>query len=670
MDIANLAIKVDSTGVNSATGAMDKMSNVGNSLEGVIKKIAAVWTSWKLVEYAKEAALLSARYETLGVVMGTIGNNAGYTRAQMDLFDKGLQKTGISMVESRNNLTRMAAAQLDLTKASQLGRVAQDAAVIAGINSSEAFENLVQGIVSGQPRILHTMGIFADFGREEKAWAEAHGRTKESLTQVELVQIRLNGALEEGAKRAGAYEASMETTGKQLLSMQRYVDDLKVVFGDLFGGALEVGVQTMNGALKDMKKWLEDNAIAASLVKENLKGAAEDFVGLVKDTLSMKNGLSDVVEGLSIMEIASGAVGLTFAFIRDAVDLIVGAFRELLGIVSKVDQFFVRTFSLPTPEWLDKLLAWGGKQYESGSAQYMRGFNATSIDQFYNGKPDSIVDPTAGYQRKPYALTEQDKITATKRAAAEANSAAEAKAAESSKKANDIKVQGYWDVAEQEQAVGDWEIKYLKDQENKKGEIFRQEADVAEWCQNYLTEKTQAGLKAREQAYEKQVEDLRRVHTQLFGDLGNTIQGWSSNATDALTNFCMTGKLSFKDMVDSMIRDLIRLAIQKNITGVAADGLAHWINSWGKTTSPADGGQTTSPTTVPTTGGPSSKASSRSTGNVQSNVTVHVNNSAPSGKVSGQTQAKGNVNMSRDIEAAVLQVIQKHQRSGGVLAQA
>lgn len=42
---------------------------------------------------------------------------------------------------------------------------------------------------------------------------------------------------------------------------------------------------------------------------------------------------------------------------------------------------------------------------------------------------------------------------------------------------------------------------------------------------------------------------------------------WANSATDALTEFVMTGKLSFSDFANSIIRDLVRIYIQKRITG-------------------------------------------------------------------------------------------------------
>lgn len=237
----------------SAEGAIEGLNRASGGFDRAVasaKAAAAIFAVYEVQKHAREVLDLAARYQTLGVAMNVVGRNAGYSQAEMAGFDASLRKTGISMLESRNNLAKMAAAQLDLSKAAEMGRVAQDAGVIANIKSSEAFERLIQGIVSGQPRVLHTMGIFADFVKREDEWAKAHGKTRQELSQSELVQIRFDATLAEGAKRAGAYEAAMGTAGKQIKSTERYVEDLKVKIGTAFLPEYTRAVFAYSNALK------------------------------------------------------------------------------------------------------------------------------------------------------------------------------------------------------------------------------------------------------------------------------------------------------------------------------------------------------------------------------------------------------------------------------------
>ncbi|KIA78842.1 hypothetical protein QR66_19255, partial [Chromobacterium piscinae] len=95
--------------------------------------------------------------------MTVVGRNAGYSRAELDAFEQGLRSTGITAEESRNNLTRMIQANIDLAQANKIARVAQDAAVIGNLNSSESFAQLIHGIQTAQTDVLRGIGINADF---------------------------------------------------------------------------------------------------------------------------------------------------------------------------------------------------------------------------------------------------------------------------------------------------------------------------------------------------------------------------------------------------------------------------------------------------------------------------------------------------------------------------
>ena len=251
-DIATLGIKVDSTDVGLADKALVNLTNTANKLVGAIKGVVAAYLGWQAIKsIIVDSALLNARFETMGVVLNVVGRNAGYSAQQMQSYEVSLRKTGIAMIEARETLTRMSQAQLDLTKTSALARVAQDAAVVGGINSSAAFERMVQGIRTGETETLRTIGINVNFQQSYQSLAKELKKTTDQLTEAEKSQARMNSVLLEGAKLNGVYEAAMGTAGKQLQSMKRYTDDLKVKFGEVFNEALTMSVFGLTGALKD-----------------------------------------------------------------------------------------------------------------------------------------------------------------------------------------------------------------------------------------------------------------------------------------------------------------------------------------------------------------------------------------------------------------------------------
>lgn len=67
---------------------------------------------------------------------------------------------------------------------------------------------------------------------------------------------------------------------------------------------------------------------------------------------------------------------------------------------------------------------------------------------------------------------------------------------------------------------------------------------------------------------------------------------WANSATDALTEFVMTGKASFTDFANSVIRDLVRMYVQKQITGplFAAAESGGFFSGLGKLLGFAEGG--------------------------------------------------------------------------------
>ncbi len=60
----------------------------------------------------------------------------------------------------------------------------------------------------------------------------------------------------------------------------------------------------------------------------------------------------------------------------------------------------------------------------------------------------------------------------------------------------------------------------------------------------------------------------------IYASVGNLVGNAFQGMEDALLDFVMTGKLSFKDFANSIIKDMMRIFIQQQITGLFAQGLS------------------------------------------------------------------------------------------------
>ena len=265
LDLATIGIAFDTSGLEKGRRALDdtgkaadrtadsteKLGKATDVLSRLYRDLGVAAAAYKVFQYVKDMAMLSARYEELGVVMTVVGRNAGYTAAQMAQYAKETQSMGISMIESRNTVIQLSQAQINLADASTLARVAQDAAVIGNTNSSDALQRMIYGIKSGQIETLRTLGINVSFEQSYTKLAASLHVTTAALSEKQKMQARENAVIEEGIKLVGTYEAAMGTAGKQIRSMERYTEDLKVMQGQVFNEALTIGVMALTEHLKD-----------------------------------------------------------------------------------------------------------------------------------------------------------------------------------------------------------------------------------------------------------------------------------------------------------------------------------------------------------------------------------------------------------------------------------
>lgn len=316
----------DAAQASKSTSLLDR--TFGN-LADTVRAVGVAFGAYEAARYAQQAVMLAARYETLGVTLGQLGKTAGYSQAYLDQQEVSLRKAGITAIGSRESLARMVQANLDLGKSAQLARVAQDAAAISGVNSSEAYKQIVYGIQSAQVEMLRTVGINVSFENSYAAVAAQTGRTAESLSEAEKAQIRLNAVLEAGKGIAGSYEAAMGTAGKQILSFQRYAEDLQVELGKAFGPALTsivsqsvetigsltkaVAESAQSGALLSVGQGLQWVADHSTIVVTALLGVAAVMAAVKAEAWLLDGGLGKLALTID-KTVRTAGVGLQSAF--------------------------------------------------------------------------------------------------------------------------------------------------------------------------------------------------------------------------------------------------------------------------------------------------------------------------------------------------------------------
>ena len=238
----------------------------------------------KMAEYAKDATMLAARVQTLAPVMTVVGNNAGYTTAQMNAYAQSIAEMGITTEESRQTVVSMAASKIQLAEATNLARIAQDAAVIGQTNSSDALGRMTTGIVSNQVEILRGLGLTVDFEKAHRQFALSIHKSVDELTESERIQARVNAVIAKGKDIAGTYEAAMGTAGKQVGSLKRYHDELKLAIGEIFTDNLSGGVQEYTREIKGLTEFVKNN-------QSVFKGWAKDL----GETAYVMTHLSDTI---------------------------------------------------------------------------------------------------------------------------------------------------------------------------------------------------------------------------------------------------------------------------------------------------------------------------------------------------------------------------------------
>jgi phage-related protein len=394
----------------------DVGSGIASALGSVGKVAAASFTvaSAAAVGFGVAAFQTAARVGEMDAALGAIAKATGLSKTALDEQVKTVRATGVTMSTAQGLVAQFARSNMDMAKATDLARTAQDLAILTQQDSSETLNELLHGIQTGNVQL----GVFRQLNINatdaQTKFAATIGKSRTELTQSEKQQALLNAVIEAGVPIAGTYAAAMQEPGKVLRSFPRIFDDIKLAVGkpllDAFGptilkaydfakalsaslqpgGALNELVvkigEKLHGAIKPLTDFIDRaKEIVKTLKPGDLKGisgaldtigpaasaAGAGFFAFGAKSLPVIGGL---LGGINPLAVAVSAFALTNADLRDVLgdvvkeliplgrqilDLVMPAFNDLVKAASPLLAVLLRLVPLVVEvagAFLDRLL--------------------------------------------------------------------------------------------------------------------------------------------------------------------------------------------------------------------------------------------------------------------------------------------------------------------------
>jgi len=320
---ANIEVGV----IDRASAQMQTISNSFNtfnkSLSVVDKSLAitgaAIGTvGFMIAKFGRQAFQEAARVEELDIAMRAIGASTKIGYKQIKEASKAIRDNGIEMAASQQIAIEFAQNNLELARAADVARVAQDLAVIGQKNSTETTMLLVRAIITGRTELLKSSGIQKSAGQMYEEYAQKVGKSTQALTAQEKQTAVINGVMKEGERVAGTYLAAMEAPGKVLRSFPRLLNDMKVEMGS----ALLDGFGPLIKASYDMTSAFSKAIRGNDSFQKGIKGLGFILNDLVSPLTNAIKRMTDFIKNLNISEVS----------IRN----VLAKFYEFLPVISAV----------------------------------------------------------------------------------------------------------------------------------------------------------------------------------------------------------------------------------------------------------------------------------------------------------------------------------------------
>jgi len=290
-------------GMQKAAQATQQLTQSSQRLQSVINTvgIATAAATTAVIALGVKSFMAAARVDELDYAINAVGKSTGLGYEAIQSAAIAIKGMGIEMEIAQKSALKFAQNNLDLAYAADLARVAQDLAVISGMNSTDTYNMLTHAVITGRSEVLKSVGIQKSAGQMYAEFAASIGKTAKQLSFQEKQQAVATGALKEGAKVAGTYEQAMLAPGKLLRSFARLHNELQVSIG----GVLLKGFGPMIFSLYQFEKAISKAFTQNEAFKKVLDAMK---LVLVKLTTPFVNAIDAATKWIDTLKVGGDSV--------------------------------------------------------------------------------------------------------------------------------------------------------------------------------------------------------------------------------------------------------------------------------------------------------------------------------------------------------------------------
>lgn len=325
-------------GMQKASQSMQEFSNQSSRLRGAMVGIgvASAAATTAVIALGTKSFMAAARVDELDYAMNAVGKSTGLGYQVIKDTALAIKDKGIEMEIASKSALKYAQNNLKMSYAVDLARVAQDLAVIGGMNSTETYNMLTHAVITGRSEVLKSVGIQKSAGQMYEAFAKSIGKSANALTYQEKQQAVATGAIAEGAKVAGTYEAAMQSPGKVMRSFARITNDIQVSLGNMLLKGIGPIVFHLYEFYKSVSKAIEKSVVFRTVIE----AVKQVLIKLTAPVVKFLQKMKDMVDNFTQVTTAAGELKSNFDPVGDSVKNLAGKIEFLLPAIAAMMTMF------------------------------------------------------------------------------------------------------------------------------------------------------------------------------------------------------------------------------------------------------------------------------------------------------------------------------------------